>query len=196
VVRKNVIDASVDRRALPSSGAVGRETASGGGATHRIFRTSSVVCAVAILALVPVAFASAARDASRYAGTGPDYPASSFPCQWHWNLQDGLRPGYVTAGINGDCGGRNGSLTLSIRLLSKQRNAKQWHTDTFKSQTWSSLNGPDRLGVQARCAAETIRGTFGWTLRDQRGAVVSRKVLRSAPLVVPGPSCRLILGHS
>ncbi|MBV8999216.1 MAG: hypothetical protein JO304_09165 [Solirubrobacterales bacterium] len=39
----------------------------------RIFRSSSVVCAVAILALVPVAFASAARRASRYAGTGTDY---------------------------------------------------------------------------------------------------------------------------
>ena len=38
-----------------------------------IFRSSSVIASLAVLALVPVAFASSARRSARYAGTATDY---------------------------------------------------------------------------------------------------------------------------
>ena len=44
-------------------------------------------------------------------GQGP------FPCRWRFDLEAGLRTGYVTAGNSADCSGRQGSLTLSVRLL-------------------------------------------------------------------------------
>jgi len=94
-----------------------------------------MVILVLLLVSFALATAPAGAGASPQRGGPTDAPAaSSFPCQWHWSLQDGLRPGYVTAAINGDCGGRNGSLTLSIRLLSKQRNAKH---GTARSDTHS-----------------------------------------------------------
>src|ERR1700757_3245943 len=48
---------------------------------------------------------------SRAAGGG------SFPCSWNWGIDQGLPAGYVLAGINADCFGRGGSLTLGIRLF-------------------------------------------------------------------------------
>src|SRR6476660_10406538 len=63
----------------------------------------------------------------------------SFPCRWNWSLFDGMRPGYVTAGNNADCGGRRGSLTLGIRLLRLDPVTKVEHTDKKQTRTFSNL---------------------------------------------------------
>jgi hypothetical protein len=129
------------------------------------------------------------QPAKRVASTA----AQSFPCPWHWNLYDGLRPGYVTARSNADCTGRQGSLTLSIRLQGRKRTDKRWHTDKVRTRTWRNLQGNHALTVAQRCAFETVRAVMRWTLRDTRGAVVARHVVRSGSLAVPGPGCRTVL---
>ena len=119
---------------------------------------------------------------------------SSFPCRWSWELRDGFRPGHITAGNNADCAGRAGSLTLSARLLRWNPKTKKWHTDRAQTRTWTNLKGNRYVGLDEPCVTATVRAEFGWILRDTGGSVVARHSLKTAPLKVPGPDCKITLG--
>jgi hypothetical protein len=136
-----------------------------------------------------------AATATRVAHAGATAAhAPSFACPWSWALYDGLRPGSVTAGASANCAGRKGSLTLSLRLLSQKPGSTAWRTDVFRRKTWRRLRHDRFLNVAEPCVAEKVRAVFRWTLRDTRGTVVSRNVVRSGTLQVPGPGCKLTLG--
>jgi hypothetical protein len=105
-----------------------------------------------------------------------------------------MRPGYVTAGNNADCSGRRGSLTLSVRLLRWYPSSKSWQAVRTTAKTFKHINGNRSLEVATRCAAASFRAVFRWTLRDARGGVVARHIVKTSRLVVTSPDCRLILG--
>jgi hypothetical protein len=120
---------------------------------------------------------------------------TAFPCRWRFDLEAGLRTGYVTAGNSADCSGRQGSLTLSVRLLGLDPASKIWHTVRTQRKTWRVLRGNHFLEVERPCAvASTVRAVFGWTLRNTGGAIVSRHSVRTASLKVPGPDCKIGIG--
>jgi hypothetical protein len=125
---------------------------------------------------------------------GSVHAAPSFPCRWNWSLFDGMRPGYVTAGNNADCTGRQGSLTLGVRVLKLNPATKSWQTVRTGTKTFKHLNGNRFVEVATRCAAASFRGVFRWTLRDARGTVVARHLVKTRSLVVTSPDCKLILG--
>lgn len=104
-----------------------------------------------------------------------------------------MRPGYVTAGNNADCGGRRGSLTLGVRLLRLDSVTKAWHTDKKKTRTFRNLGKNRYLEIAEPCAAATFRAVFRWTLRNTSGAVVARHAVKTSPLVVNSPDCKITL---
>ena len=105
-----------------------------------------------------------------------------------------MRPGYVTAGNNADCGGRRGSLTLGVRLLRLDPVTKAWHTDKKKTRTFRNLRKNRYLEIAEPCAAATFRAVFRWTLRNTSGAVVARHAVKTSSLVVNSPDCKITLG--
>ena len=118
---------------------------------------------------------------------------TSFPCRWNWDLQVGLRPGFVTASSSADCAGHRGSLTLRVRLLRLDPTTKIWATDRLQTRTWRDLRGSHFVAVRSPCAVSTVRAVFGWTLRNTRGKVVNRQTVRSGTLGDPGPGCHQVL---
>src|SRR6478752_3071292 len=100
---------------------------------------------------------------------GSVHAAQSFPCRWDWSLFDGLRQGYVTAGNTADCAGRQGSLTLSVRLLRQDPSTKTWRTVKTSSKTFKHISRTRSVEVATPCTAASFRGVFRWTLRDTRG---------------------------
>jgi hypothetical protein len=121
-------------------------------------------------------------------------PKASFPCRWRFDLEAGLRTGYVTAANSADCSGRRGSLTLSVRLLRWDPASKAWHTAKVQTKTWRNLGGNRYLELAKPCVVSTVRAVFGWTLRNTGGAIVSRHSVRTASLKVPGPDCKIGIG--
>ena len=119
---------------------------------------------------------------------------TEFPCRWRFDLEAGLRTGYVTAANSADCSGRQGSLTLSVRLLRWDPASKAWHTAKVQTKTWRNLAGNHYLELAKPCTASTVRAVFGWTLRNTGGAIVSRHSVRTASLKVPGPDCKIGIG--
>ena len=119
---------------------------------------------------------------------------AAFPCRWRFDLEAGLRPGYVTAGNSADCSGRQGSLTLSVRLFRWEPASKAWHTAKAQTKTWHDLGGNRYLELAKPCTVSTVRALFGWTLRNTGGALVARHSLRTASLKVPGPGCNIGIG--
>jgi hypothetical protein len=142
-----------------------------------------VVLAVALV--VPAAASSRAGEAA---------DRLSFPCRWNWDLQAGLKDGYVTAGNNASCGGRSGSLTLSARLLSWDRKRKRWHTDKSQTRTFRDLRGNRYVELAEPCVGATVRAVFGWTLRDSSGTIVARNSVKTASLKTPGRGCKQGIG--
>lgn len=136
--------------------------------------------------------ASATSAAS--VGAAPTRDTSSFPCRWKWDLEAGLRDGYVTAGNSADCGGRRGSLTLSVRLFKWDPATKTWRTEKAQTKTFRNLNGNRYLELAEPCTSSTVRAVFGWILRDTGGTIVSRNTVKTKSLRVPGPGCRISLG--
>jgi hypothetical protein len=120
------------------------------------------------------------------------HAASSFPCRWSYSLYDGLRPGYVTAGNNATCTGRQGSLTLSVRLLKLDPMTKAWHTVKAQTKTFRHLNSPRFVEVATPCVVASFRAVFRWALRDTRKAIVARHLVKTPKLVVNSGSCRFI----
>jgi hypothetical protein len=117
----------------------------------------------------------------------------SFPCQWRYDLQAGLRSGYVTAGASAACAGRSGALTISVHLQSWNAKTRRWRKEAAQTQTWRNL-AHNRYVVLARpCRAEIVRADFHWTLRDSGGSVVARNSVQSGRLSVPGPKCQIQL---
>jgi hypothetical protein len=123
-------------------------------------------------------------------------PTAGFPCRWRFDLEAGLRTGYVTAANSADCSGRQGSLTLSVRLLRWDPASKAWHTAKVQTKTWRNLGGNRYLELAKPCTVSTVRALFGWTLRNTAGAVVARHSLRTASLKVPGPGCKIGIGDA
>ena len=119
---------------------------------------------------------------------------ATFPCRWRFDLEAGLRTGYVTAGNSADCSGRQGSLTLSVRLLRLDPASKTWHTAKAQTRTWRVLRGNHFLELATPCVVSTVRAVFGWTLRNTGGKIVGRHSLRTASLKVPGPDCKIGIG--
>ena len=132
-----------------------------------------------------LAGAAVASSGAVFAGA-----ASSFPCRWNWDLEAGLRAGYVTAGNSADCGGRSGSLTLSVRLFRWIPKSKSWHLDRAQTQTFRDLRPHRYLELAEPCLTSTVRAVFGWILRDAGGAVVARNSVKTGTLKVPGPGCK------
>jgi hypothetical protein len=164
-------------------------------------RRALFVVSLAVTAVV--AGYSVRADASSIALTRGGQPAerpavlrtkASFPCRWRFDLEAGLRAGYVTAANSADCSGRQGSLTLSVRLLRWDSASKAWHTAKAQTKTWRNLRGNHYLELARPCVVSTVRAVFGWTLRNTAGAVVGRHSLRTASLKVPGPDCRITIG--
>ena len=168
---------------------------------HARFRRSLFVVSLAVAGVV--AGSSAGADASSIASTAGGQPAEgpavvrtkpSFPCRWRFDLEAGLRTGYVTAGNSADCRGRQGSLTLSVRLFRLDPASKTWHTVKAQAKTWRVLRGNHFLELATPCVVSTVRAVFGWTLRNTGGTVVGRRSLRTASLKVPGPDCKIAIG--
>ena len=165
---------------------------------HARFRRSLFVVSLPVAGVV--ASSSAGADASSTAGGQPaEGPAvvrtrASFPCRWRFDLEAGLRTGYVTAANSADCSGRQGSLTLSVRLLRWDPASKAWHTAKVQTKTWRNLGGNRYLELAKPCVVSTVRAVFGWTLRNTGGAIVSRHSVRTASLKVPGPDCKIGIG--
>jgi hypothetical protein len=139
----------------------------------------------------PVALAAIA--AVVLASTASGRAASTFPCRWSYSLYDGLRQGFVTAGDNADCSGRQGSLTLSVRLLRLDPATKTWHTVKNRSRRFRHLSGSRFVEVASPCAATSFRAVFRWTLRGPGGAVVARHRVSTRRLVVTSPDCQIVL---
>jgi hypothetical protein len=132
--------------------------------------------------------------ASAGLAVGSVHATPSFPCRWNWSLFDGTRAGYVTAGNSADCTGRQGSLTLSVRLLRLNPSTKSWRAVKTSAKTFKHISGNRFVEVAARCASASFRGVFRWTLRDARGVVVARHLVKTRSLVVKSPDCRYVLG--
>jgi hypothetical protein len=115
--------------------------------------------------------------------------ASPFPCRWNWDLLYGNRPGYVTAGNSADCAGRAGSLTLKVRLLQRDDATHTWRTVKHRARTFHQLNTNRFVEVATPCVAATFKAVMRWVLRAPGGAVVARKVVRTATVTVPSPNC-------
>ena len=143
-----------------------------------------------VLVVLAVALIVPAATSSRAGGAY----GSSFRCRWAWDLQAGLREGYVTAGNSANCGGRSGSLTLSARLLRWDAKRKGWRTDKAQTRTWRDLRTNRYIEVAEPCRGATVRAVFGWILRDSGGAVVSRKSIRTASLKTPDRGCKQGIG--
>jgi hypothetical protein len=120
--------------------------------------------------------------------------ASSFPCRWTWDLQYGLRNGYVTAGSAADCSGRSGSLTLRVRLLQRDQGTSTWHTVKARTRTFHHLNGNRYVEVATPCVAAKFKAVMRWILRNPGGGVVARHVVRTAVVTVPSPNCVQTIG--
>jgi hypothetical protein len=116
-------------------------------------------------------------------------PASPFPCRWNWDLFYGQRPGYVTAGNSADCAGRAGSLTLKVRLLQRDDATHTWRTVKHRERTFHQLNHNRFVEVATPCVAATFKAVMRWVLRAPGGAVVARKVVRTATVTVPSANC-------
>lgn len=82
---------------------------------------------------------------------------AAFPCRWRFDLEAGLRTGYVTAANSADCSGRQGSLTLSVRLLRWDPASKAWHTVKVQTKTWRHLDGNRYLELAKPCTVSTVR---------------------------------------
>jgi hypothetical protein len=169
-------------------------------ADARLRRAFFVVslAATAVLAATS-ADAGASPRAVRAGGRPTRHPPvarakATFPCRWRFDLEAGLRTGYVTAGNSADCTGRRGSLTLSVRLLRRTPPSPVWHTAKAQTKTWRDLRGNHFLELARPCTASTVRAVFGWTLRNTSGVVVARHALRTASLKVPGPGCKIGIG--
>ena len=122
------------------------------------------------------------------------HAASSFPCRWTWDLNYGHRVGYVTAGNAADCGGRAGSLTLSVRLLQRDETTHQWHTVKKRTRTFHQLRGNRFVEVATPCVGAKFKAVMRWTLRAPGGAVVARHLVRTGVVTVPSPHCSFTLG--
>lgn len=144
-----------------------------------------------VLLIVALALVVPAGASSRAGHAGG---SSSFPCRWTWDLQAGLRAGYVTAGNNASCGGRSGSLTLSARLFSWDRKRKRWHLDKARTRTWRDLRGNRYVELAEPCVGATVRALFGWILRDSGGTIVARNSVKTASLKTPGRGCKQGIG--
>jgi hypothetical protein len=119
--------------------------------------------------------------------------ASSFPCRWSYSLYDGMRKGYVTAGSNADCTGRQGSLRLSIRLLRLDPMTKVWRKVKAKTKSFTHLDGNRYVEIASPCVAAAFRAVFRWTLRDTRKVIIARHLVKTPKLVVVSPNCALTL---
>ena len=155
-------------------------------------RLSRLVCAFAV-ALVCVEAVPAARalDSEPLVGRAL---TSSFLCTWKWDLEAGLRTGYVTAGNSANCAGRQGSLTLSVHLLRLSPKSKKWNVDKAQTRTWTDLRANRYVEVAERCSKSTVRAVFDWVLRDTGRTVISRHSLTTASLKVPSAACQIGLG--
>ena len=138
---------------------------------HGHAASSRLVCALAV-ALVCVEAVPAARalDSEPLVGRAL---TSSFLCTWKWDLQPGLRTGYVTAGNGANCAGRQGSLTLSIRLLRWSPKSEKWNVDKAQTRTWTDLRANRYVEVAERCSKSTVRVVFDWGLRDAGRTVIT-----------------------
>jgi hypothetical protein len=144
-----------------------------------------------VLLLVALVLGATAMASS---ATGSARGESSFPCRWKWDLQAGLRDGYVTAGNSAHCGGRSGSLTLSARLLRWDPESKTWHTVRAQTRTFRNLRANRYIELAEPCTASTVRAVFSWILRNSRGSVVGRNTVKTGSLKVPGPDCKIGIG--
>jgi len=147
-------------------------------------RLRSLVIVLALAATV--SSAAAARPASSTA-------VRSFPCRWNYDLQVGLRAGYVTGGESADCTGQQGTLTLSTQLYRWIPATRKWRLDRSVTRSWSNPAGNRFVTFQEHCALGKVRATFSWVLRDRSRRVIARNTIRSSSVADPGPGCAYVL---
>jgi hypothetical protein len=71
---------------------------------------------------------------------------------------------------------------------------KSWRTVKTRAKTFKHISGNRYVQVATRCVAASFRAVFRWTLRDARGVVLARHLVKTRTLVVKSPDCRFILG--
>ena len=88
---------------------------------------------IGLMLAATLSSAASARQASAVA-------VSAFPCRWNYDLQVGLRAGYVTGGESADCTGRRGTLTLSTQLYRWIPAKRKWRLDRSVTRSWVRPN--------------------------------------------------------
>ncbi|HKC77386.1 MAG TPA: hypothetical protein VKB70_03255 [Gaiellaceae bacterium] len=111
-------------------------------------------------------------------------PGSHFPCTWNYDLYDGLRADYVTAGDNATCAGLSGSLTLSTRLQEWDVTTHEWRTVEFRRRTWTNIDGRRYTEAAKKCDGGRFRAKFGWLLRSG-GRIAGHLSLTEGPINAP-----------
>ena len=141
---------------------------------------------VGLMLAATLSFAAAARPAA-------DVAVGAFPCRWNYDLQVGLRAGYVTGGESANCAGRHGTLTLSAQLYRWIPAKRKWRLDRSVSRSWTNPTGNRFVTFQEHCAGGKVRATFSWVLRDGSRHVIARNSIRSTSVADPGPACATVL---
>ena len=141
---------------------------------------------IVLVLVVTLSCAAATRSASAVA-------VGAFPCRWNYDLQVGLRAGYVTGGESADCTGRHATLTLSTQLYRWIPAKKRWRLDRSVSRSWLNPTGNRFVTFQERCTGGKVRATFSWVLRDGSRQIIARNSIHSTSVADPGPGCAIVL---
>ena len=135
-------------------------------------------------------------------------PATAVSGGYQCYISDAVNAGFVPDTVQAegvvDCSGYGapGSVRFSARLLSYDRQSRQWHTVKTKSRRYTRLKRKHHLAAAKKpCKPGTYRGVFRAVLRDAAGRRVSVNVQKLGNLrVLPNcvvespfrgaPSCR------
>jgi hypothetical protein len=104
-----------------------------------------------------------------------------------------MRPGYISGGESADCGGLQGTLTLSTQLYRWVPATANWRLDRTETRSWRNPTGNRYVEIDEPCAIGKARASFDWVLRDRHGQVIARKSIVSAAIADPGPRCAYVL---
>jgi hypothetical protein len=118
-------------------------------------------------------------------------PATAVSGGYQCYISDGVNAGIVPNTVQAegvvDCSGygARGSVRFSVRLLSYDRQSKQWHTVKVKARRYTGLKRKHHLAAATTpCVPGTYRGVFRATLRDASGTRVSVNVQKLGNLHV------------
>jgi hypothetical protein len=122
-------------------------------------------------------------------------PATAVSGGYQCYISDAVNAGFVPDTVQAegvvDCSGygAQGSVRFSVRLLSYDRQSRQWHTVKAKARRYTRLKRKHHLAAaKTPCEPGTYRGVFRAVLRDAAGRRVSVNVQKLGNLHVL-PNC-------